>query len=90
MSTDPARPDRVNEYVTTLFDAAAVVLFAAAAGLAGWTYGPAWSAPAAAAVVLFTCSLLAQFRGRPREVRPPAAEGPPGPADPGNLHVMGR
>ena len=90
MNDEPVR--RVNQLTTTLLDTLAILLFAAANGWGFWEWiGPAAGLGAAGATV-FTFSLIAQrqarvkvVRGEPEERRPL-----PGPADPGNLHVMGR
>lgn len=91
--TDPV-VDRVNELVTTGLDLAAAVCAAIAAWWLGRRFGGPDTAWAAAAVMLIIFSGLAQMRtARPR-IRPaparPHREIPPGPADPGNLHVRGR
>lgn len=92
--TDPM-VDRVNELVTTFLDTAAVVALAVAAFLWAQTWGNALGV-AVAGVVLMLFSGLAQARHRStRKLKAPAAVPhravvPPGPEDPGNLHVKGR
>jgi hypothetical protein len=88
--TDPV-VDRVNELVTTALDVSGVVLFA----LAAWYLGASLSSPgtgfALSSMVLLAASGIVQRRARPRKpASKPARVAPPGPADPGNLHVKGR
>ncbi len=85
--------DRVNELTTTALDTLAVLAFTAGV----WMWGNAHLGPGGsftlAAVCLVLCSALAQHRQRPRaakRAKPQAKPAAPGPADPGNLHVMGR
>lgn len=85
---------RANQLTTTAFDAIAVLLFTAAAGVAGWQLITLWVGLMFAAVTLMLLSALAQWRAAPREPKPEVASDEtiplPGPDDPGNLHVMGR
>ena len=82
---------RVNELATTALDTAGVVLFAVAV----WFLGQDVAGPVAgfgfAATVLILFSGLAQARQRPRRrpVAKPQRVAPPGPSDPGTVHVRG-
>ena len=85
-------PQRVNELATTLLDAVAMLGLAAGLMLAlrpayGWGGGLL-----AGSALLAALSIGTQWLHRPRETAPrrPAAPDLPGPADPGNVHVMGR
>lgn len=83
---------RANELTTTFLDTLAVLLLAAGAGWWLW----ALVAPAAglvlAGVVVFAFSLMAQRQATVKRepVKSAESDTPPGPEDPGSLHVMGR
>jgi hypothetical protein len=85
---------RANQFTTTFFDALAVLLLSAGAGVAGWQLIALWVGLMFAAVTLMILSALAQWRASARPPRPTVVDDEtiplPGPADPGNLHVMGR
>jgi hypothetical protein len=82
-----------NALTTTFLDALGVLLLAAGIGWSLWVeLSPAAGMCAAGAVVLLM-SMVAQQRQTPRGPTEPVPEPSPdlpGPADPGNLHVMGR
>jgi hypothetical protein len=90
MNDEPVR--RVNQLTTTFLDTLAVLLFAAGVGWALWVeVGPA-AGLSGAGLVIFVFSLLAQRQAiiKVRAAEPDDRKPLPGPADPGNLHVMGR
>lgn len=94
LPTDPY-VRRANQLTTTFFDALAVLLLSAGAGVAGWQLIALWVGLMFAAVTLMLLSALAQWRAAPRKLRPVLVTDDetiplPGPADPGNLHVIGR
>lgn len=85
---------RANQLTTTFFDALAVLLLTAGAGVAGWHLIALWVGLMFAAVTLMLLSALVQWRATPRAPKPELGDDEtiplPGPDDPGNLHVMGR
>lgn len=82
---------RANQLTTTFLDTLGVLLLAAGAGWALWTgVGPGAGLSVAGLIVL-SFSLIAQRQASVKAAAPVAEDEPlPGPADPGNLHVMGR
>lgn len=83
---------RVNQLTTTFLDTLAILLFAGAAGWSCWRIAP-WVGLFAAACAVSILSILAQLRSAPKAPVPVERDDEddlPGPADPGNLHVMGR
>lgn len=83
---------RANQLTTTFLDTLGILLLAAAVGWWLWEgLGPASGLFAAGALIL-VMSFAAQHRGdvRPRPTGRPTSAPQPGPADAGNLHVMGR
>lgn len=93
-----AMPDRVvtrvNELTTTFLDVLGMLLFTAAAGVAGYTMVGLWLGLFAGAVTVTVLSAFAQWRSRPRpipdEAEPIEPQPLPGAEHPGNLHVLGR
>lgn len=95
--TDPDQPrtdpvvDRVNELITTLMDAAGVLLLVGAAGYGAWAlWGRGW-ALLVGGVVMIVLSTFAQARSRGRAPAPLTAEQMeiPGPSHPGTVHIAG-
>jgi hypothetical protein len=82
---------RANQLTTTFLDTLGTLLLAAAAGWWLWVaIHPAVGLAASGAVVI-AFSLLAQRQATVKTAAPVVDDEPlPGPADPGNLHVMGR
>jgi hypothetical protein len=85
----PTRPTSLNDRVTTFLDALAML--AVAVGVGGAVYPAPFGWPlAVGGVVLGVLSLATQLAHRERKPRPrKVTTAPPGPSDPGNLHVMG-
>lgn len=81
---------RADHIVTTALDTLAILLFGAAAGWWGWTAVHPATGLAAAGLVITIMSVVAQRQPRPKSAERPAEDIPPGPKDPGNIHVMGR
>ena len=89
MNDDGVR--RINQITTTFLDTLAVLLLAAGACWTLWVMVSPGLGLAAAGALIGLFSLLAQRQATVKRVPPAAADAvPPGPADPGNLHVMGR
>ena len=83
---------RVGDLTTTFLDTLGVLLLAAGAGWAMWNTVAPSAGLGVAGVVVMVFSLIAQRQARPKSdpVKALEDEPLPGPADPGNLHVMGR
>lgn len=93
-----AMPDRVvarvNELTTTFLDVFGMLLFTAAAGVAGNALAGLWLGLLGAGLTVTVLSAFAQWRSRPRpipdEAEPIEPQPLPGAEHPGNLHVLGR
>lgn len=86
----PPQRASLNDRVTTFLDALAMLAVAAGVGLG--VYGARFGWPTAlAGAVLGALSLGAQVLHRDRRPRQRKLKAvpPPGPSDPGNVHVMG-
>lgn len=83
---------RANGLTTTFLDTLGILLLAAAVGWWLWEAVHPAAGLAAAGVVVTALSLIAQRQNSLKVIHrePPQTETPPGPEDPGPVHVMGR
>lgn len=84
---------RVNQLTTTFLDTLALLLIAGGTGLALWVQVNPPSGIIAAGLFVLIFSNVAQRRAVPKLPKSTERDDEddlPGPADPGNLHVMGR